>query len=112
MSETVDALFGGEKPGPRGESLGRLRVLLGVAGVLDVFGVFCFLSVPGALLTLWVWHRADEELTRAQTDGDGESARSARRLKNVAFGLIGWAMLAMFVQTIVIGILLGQDPTG
>lgn len=99
MSDTVDALFGGS-PAPV-DRLRGLRRLLWVAGILDLLGPFCFLSVPGALLTLWVWQRADEEMARGEADGSATDP--ARRLRTAAFALLTWSMIAMVAQIVLLG---------
>ena len=62
MSEKVDALFSGDLPPPPrdlGPRIRRLRQTLWAAIALDVLGIPCWTSVPGAVLTLWVWLSTD-----------------------------------------------------
>jgi hypothetical protein len=66
MTEKVDALFSGDLPLPPSElgpRLNRLRQTLSVAIALDVLGIPCWTSVPGAILTLYVWLSTDTDAT-------------------------------------------------
>ena len=65
MSEKVDALFAGDLPPPvtdAGGRIKRIRRVLFFAIALDVLGIPCWTSVPGAILTLWVWLTTDADL--------------------------------------------------
>ena len=56
MSVKVDALFAGddpEGPTPAPPRILRLKKLLAIAIVLDILGLPCWTSVPGAIMTLW-----------------------------------------------------------
>ena len=70
MSDKVDALFSSEIPTRTPiedrKRLVRLHRTLWMAIVLDVLGVPCWTSVPGAALTLWVWLATDADLTRIE----------------------------------------------
>ena len=100
--QRVDALFAGEPPPPLldGESPQRfIRRLLYVAIPLDLLAIPLWTGVPGALLTLWAWLRADAE---ARQVGAGryseEDGRAILRLRRVAQGALVFILLSFMVQ--------------
>ncbi len=98
----VDALFEGEPPAPPpdpGPALRRLRVLLAVAIPLDLLGIPCWTGVPGAVLTLWAWLRADAEAARVREGAyDDDLAADFLRLRAWAAWALGFSILSLVVQ--------------
>ena len=89
----VDALFAGEPPIPKldGKPIIRsIRRILWVAIPLDVLAIPLWTGVPGALLTLWAWLKADSAMRLVQ-DGrfDVADARVLRRQRKLA----AWALI-------------------
>lgn len=100
MANPVDEVFGGgDAPESPKSPLPRLRRLLGLATLLNFAGPCCFTGVPGALLSIWVWTRADETVVLVENGALPESERGAAlRLKNLAFSTMGTAALLILVQ--------------
>ena len=92
MSDRVDALFSGELPSrtpiEAQQRLRRLRRTLSIAIVLDILGLPCWTSVPGAALTLWVWLATDSDLMRIEvgeySDEDAALLMKIRRYSSIA----------------------------
>ncbi|MGB0638425.1 MAG: hypothetical protein ACPGTU_03765 [Myxococcota bacterium] len=87
MSDKVDALFSGTLPPTApdtGNRILRLRRVLYIAIALDVLGIPCWTSVPGAVLTLWVWLSTDTDIGRIEngeyTDAEANSLMKIRRI--------------------------------
>lgn len=99
---TADDLFAGSGPPvgpPPSARLDRARRWLGLAFVLDILGPFCFTSVPGALLTLWAWQAADEELARVESGAlPATLAGPARNVRRLAWGLASFCAMSMTFQ--------------
>lgn len=94
MSEKVDALFAGVDPQLDTEAtprIARTRRLLSIAIVLDILGLPCWTSVPGSVLTLWVWMSTDTDLARIQagefSDKDAAELMRLRRYATIALAL-------------------------
>jgi len=89
----VDELFAGEPPPPPvdvGPRIRRLRLMVGVAVLLDVLGLMVTV-VPGAVVTLWAWLAADAEAARIEAGGyDEAAAAQVVGMRNIA----RWAMVA------------------
>lgn len=106
MTRRVDALFGGEGP-PRRARVVELGLLLGVALALDLSGILCCTSVPGAALTLVAWLWADGDLARVRSGHlaprDGPTLERMKQVANAGLVLCG--------VTFVIQIALLQDGT-
>ncbi len=103
----VDDLFapeplpGGPPAAPPVDRLRRVRVILGVALPLNLFGIFCFTGVPGAILSLVAWQLADEEVARAEAGVlPKEQLPRARRARNFAFGQLTFVMLSLAAQLV------------
>ncbi len=92
MSDKVDALFSSDiptrTPVEARQRLMRLNRTLWIAIVLDVLGVPCWTSVPGAALTLWVWLATDADLNRIEageySDADAAFLMKIRRYATAA----------------------------
>ena len=92
MSDKVDALFSGELPTrtpiEAKKRLTRLHRTLSIAIVLDILGLPCWTSVPGAALTLWVWLATDADLIRIEigeySDEDAAFLMRIRRYASIA----------------------------
>jgi len=83
MSEKVDALFSGDDPNQATSASPRIRRLkqtLTFAIVLDILGLPCWTSVPGAILTLWVWMSTETDVARVEAGeySDSEAAEVTR----------------------------------
>ena len=105
MTSPVDELFGARPPEPpRPSPLRGLQLQTAIAAVLLLIGPCCFTSVPGALFAIWVWTRCDETLTLIDNGVlPAEERYAAKKLRQFAFILMGWASLTIFVQVIVYG---------
>jgi hypothetical protein len=80
MSEKVDALFSGlgtEVPSQATRPVSRTQRLLAIAIVLNILGLPCWTSVPGAVLTLWVWMSLDTEMARVEAGAYSEADTAA-----------------------------------
>lgn len=98
----VDALFSGEPPPPPAEGaprILRLKVMLGIAIPLNLFGIPCWTGVPGALLTLVAWLMADNDLARIEAGHySGEDAAALLRLRTVAAWTLAFCVVSLMVQ--------------
>lgn len=91
MTEKVDALFSGDLPLPPSElgpRLERLRQTLWVAIALDVLGIPCWTSVPGAILTLYVWLSTDTDTNPDELHSTDELAQLGRLRKTATWALV------------------------
>ncbi len=91
MTEKVDALFSGDLPLPPSElgpRLERLRQTLWVAIALDVLGIPCWTSVPGAILTLYVWLSTDTDTHPDELHSTDELAQLGRLRKTATWALV------------------------
>ncbi len=97
----VDDLFDGKSPSDRPDPIPRLRLWLGVAGVLVALGPFCCTSPFGGAAAILVWMRAgDEEARAAQGVGGPGVASAARRIRNLAFGLMSASITLLCLQSL------------
>lgn len=84
----VDALFAGEPPPPMleaGARIRRLRSVLMIAIPLNLLGIPCWTGVPGAVLTLWAYLTADNEMARIDAGQySGEDAAVIMRLRTIS----------------------------
>ena len=94
MTKRVEALFSGlgpELPTAATQTLSRTKRLLRIAIVLDILGLPCWTSVPGAVLTLWVWMRLDTEVAHieagAYSDADAAALMRTRGYASAALVL-------------------------
>lgn len=98
----VDALFDGEPPPPPIDAaprVKRLKLILAIAIPLDALGIPCWTGVPGALLTLWAWMRADAEVAHIQAGQyDAEHAATLMRLRAIAAWALGLCVVSLLVQ--------------
>ncbi len=97
----ADDLFAGNAPPalPPDPVPGIQRMLM-IALPMTFFGpLVCVTSVPGALLTLWVWYRADEELARVESGAlPGQWDARVRTLRRQAFAALSAASMLMMLQ--------------
>lgn len=103
---SIDEVFGGgEAPAPPPEvGLARVRRLLLVSLVLDVLGPCCFTGVPGAILTLWTWQRADEEAERVKSGAlPAALGPVAERLRRQSFALLVFSGISLTFQAVLLG---------
>ena len=102
MSERVDALFAGNLPTPpadRGPRLQRLEQTLWVAIALNVLGILCWTSVPGAVLTLWVWLATDADAAQAgEEEFSRADAERIAQLRRRATGALLFCVMALIAQ--------------
>jgi len=94
VSTKVDALFAGddpEGPTPAQPRILRLKRLLAFAIVLDILGLPCWTSVPGAIMTLWVWMATDTDVAHIEagtyTEAEGAELLQLRRYAAMALVL-------------------------
>lgn len=107
MSERVDALFSGDLPTSTPieaqRRLHRLNRTLWVAIGLDVLGLPCWTSVPGAVLTLWVWLATDADLVRIEageySDADTALVMRIRRLAAIA---LVFCVVSLLIQILLL----------
>ena len=102
MSAKVDALFAGddpEGPAPAPPRILRLKKLLAVAIVLDILGLLCWTSVPGAIMTLWVWMATDTDVAHieAGTYTEAEAAELLQLRRYAAMALV-LCVICLIVQ--------------
>ncbi len=131
MSAPVDELFGA--PGAAAPERDRLRglvpILLGslavsflcpvllawetarvaVLGEPDWGAAVILLTVPAALGVLWVWQRADEERERSVAAEDEPGRIKAGRLRRLAYLGLVYCLVAMIVQTWIVGRMLVES---
>ncbi len=107
MSEKVDALFSGELPTrtpiEAKKRLTRLHRTLSIAIVLDILGLPCWTSVPGAALTLWVWLATDADLMRIEVGeySDEDSAFLMKIRRYASYALI-FCVISLVIQIILL----------
>lgn len=98
----VDALFAGEPPPPPEDATARirqLRQLLWVALPLVLLGIPCCTGVPGAILTMWAWLVADEQMARVENGEFGaDDAATIMRLRAVARGAMVVCVVSLIIQ--------------
>ena len=102
MSAKVDALFAGDdpdEPAPAPPRILRLKKTLAVAIILNILGLPCWTSVPGAILTLWVWLATDADVARIEAGVYSESdAAELLRLRNYAALALALCVVCLLVQ--------------
>lgn len=98
----VDALFTGDPPLPRIDAtrtLRRLGLILAIAIPLDGLGIFCWTTVPGAVLTIWAWLIADGQMALVEAgqleEKDANRVILARRVAGAA---LAGCVLSMIMQ--------------
>ena len=98
----MDALFAGEPPVPKLDgkpTIRFIRRILWVAIPLDVLAIPLWTGVPGALLTLWAWLRADSAMRLVRADRfDVADARVLSRQQRVATWALVFISLSFLVQ--------------
>lgn len=106
MSDRVDALFGGDLPevsGDREPRLRRIEQTLWFAIALNVLGIPCWTSVPGAVLTLWAWFATDPENVELNAPGMAPVERDwLRRLRRRANATLALCIAALILQIILL----------
>ncbi|MDP2307881.1 MAG: hypothetical protein Q8P18_17780 [Pseudomonadota bacterium] len=103
----VDDVFSPEspRPAPPPDRLRRISRLLALALPLNLFGIFCFTGVPGAVMALVGWQLADEEVARAESGALPREARPrAERLRAFAFTQMTLALLSLVAQVVLFGL--------
>jgi hypothetical protein len=102
VSDKVDALFSSvEHTAPResAAAITQNRRLLKVAIVLNILGLPCWTSVPGAVLTVWVWTTLDTEVARIQAGEYSDSdAEKLMKLRGQASATLMFCVLCLGVQ--------------
>ena len=103
MSDKVDALFSSEIPTRTPiedrKRLTRLHRTLWIAIVLDILGVPCWTSVPGAALTLWVWLATDADLTRIEAgEYSDDDAAFLMKIRRYATGALVFCVASLILQ--------------
>lgn len=95
----VDDLFDGKGVAERPDPMPRLRRWLLLASALVILGPCCCTSPFGGGAAIFVWMRAGDEEARAQVGigGPGLGA-DARRVRQVAFGLMSASLLTLCLQ--------------
>ena len=100
MSERTDELFDDAPPSSR---IRWVKRLLWVALPLDLFGVVCCTSVPGAGLTLAAWALADSELARVESGHlPVEVTPELTRLKRFSLGLLVLCGFSFILQAVLL----------
>ncbi len=95
----VDDLFDGKGVAERPDPMPRLRRWLWLAGALVILGPCCCTSPFGGGAAIFVWMRAGDEEARAQVGIGGPAlAADARRVRQVAFGLMSASLLTLCLQ--------------
>ena len=106
MSDRVDALFGGDLPassGGREPRLKRIEQTLWFALALNVLGIPCWTSVPGAILTLWAWFATDPENVALDAAGMAPAERDRlHRLRRRAHATLAVCVAALILQIILL----------
>ena len=106
MSDRVDALFGGDLPeasGDREPRLRRIEQMLWFAIALNVLGIPCWTSVPGAVLTLWAWFATDPENVELNAAGMTPEERDwLQRLRRRANATLALCIAALILQIILL----------
>ena len=102
MTDKVDALFSGDLPTSTPikaqQRLLRLKRTLWLAVMLDILGLPCWTSVPGAVLTLWVWLSTDTDLMRIEAgEYSDEDAARLMRIRRIAT----WALILCVASLVV-----------
>ena len=103
MSEKVDALFSSEipirTPVEARQRLVRLYQTLWVAIWLNVLGIPCWTSVPGAALTLWVWLSTDTDMARVDAGEYADSdAAFLMKIRRYATAALGFCVASLVLQ--------------
>ncbi len=101
-SERVAALFAGRRPatGSADRSPGRAIILLLLLALpLNLAGLLCCTSVPGALVSLWAWRLARRELALLE-HGELPVQDTLRltRLQRLATGMLAASLLLLLAQ--------------
>jgi len=100
VSEGTDGLFSDP---PAMSRIRWIRRLLWVAVPLDLAGVLCCTSVPGAGLTLAAWALADADMARVESGHlPQEAAPELLRLKRFALGLLVLCGLSFLLQIVLL----------
>ena len=98
----MDELFAGEPPPPLLDGNPPRRVIrriLFVAIPLDLLAIPFWTGVPGALLTLWAWLRADAEVRRVEDGRYGEADSAALLgLRRIARAALVFILLSFVLQ--------------
>ena len=97
----ADDLFAGDAPPALPpDPVPAIRRLLWLSAPMSALGPFlCVTSVPGALLALWAWYRADEELARVESGAlPNHWDHRVRQLRNHAFAVLSTASVLMILQ--------------
>jgi hypothetical protein len=103
MSDKVDALFSGDlpisTPVEAQQRLRRLKRTLWLAITLDILGLPCWTSVPGAVLTLWVWLATDADLVRIEAEEYAdEDAALLMRIRRISAGALVLCVVSLVIQ--------------
>lgn len=101
----VDDLFDGD---PNGAALPNpipgLQILLLVASVLVAAGPICCTGAFGGLLSLWIWSRGGDAISRIEAGlHPATLLKPARRVRGLAIGLMSTSLMSLFVQSILWG---------
>lgn len=97
----VDDLFDGKATSDRPDPIPRLRTWLFLAGALVLLGPFCCTSPFGGAAAVFVWMRAgDEEARAAHGVGGPAVAVGAKRIRNLAFGLMSASLTVLCLQSL------------
>lgn len=130
MSDALDDFFqgGGTPPGEAApDRLPGIRRLTRLGAALSVLGPLCFTGVPGAVVALWAWYRADEELERLEAGAVPDSRehdilatrRGAFRgvllsgaLLALQLALFGWGFYDRLAEAFLTGVGLLMQSTG
>lgn len=101
----IDELFSGDAPPPPLPDRQRLiRGLLWVAAPLNLLGPLIWTSVPGAFLSIYAWYVADGEIARVESGALPPERRAPlTRLRNTAFGFLGFCVLSLTLQILLFG---------
>ncbi len=106
MSDKVDALFSGDSQpqiinaSPR---IHRLQRTLSIAIVLNILGLPCWTSVPGAILTLSVWMSTETDLVRIEAgEYSDQEAATLMRLRNYASLTLVLCVICLMLQIVLL----------